>query len=274
MNRKNFKIIFSIGIIILGAIVVGINIYLSQRKKQLVSSVVLNAKVESSLSSPSTSSPITTVLESSTPKGNAAILTPTTNTSASLISKMNLTFDDEFNTLSLYTDSKGNTTCNSGGKGTWQTVYFFCSRTIPSNNEAEIYIDQSFLNWMNSKEKIPVVRSLPFAVNNGILTITVKPTDPAIQAVAGFAKYSSGLLTTEYSFSQTYGYFEIRAKLPAGRGLWPAFWCFQWTNLGHLKLISSKHSELQVLQEKGLLLQYTMHLIQQILQNLVELGIQ
>jgi beta-glucanase (GH16 family) len=36
--------------------------------------------------------------------------------------------------------------------------------------------------------------------------------------------YTSGMLTTYGSFSQLHGYYEIRAKLPRGAGLWPAFW--------------------------------------------------
>lgn len=37
-------------------------------------------------------------------------------------------------------------------------------------------------------------------------------------------KYSSGIITTQGLFDQEYGRFEIRAKMPAGQGLWPAFW--------------------------------------------------
>jgi len=37
-------------------------------------------------------------------------------------------------------------------------------------------------------------------------------------------EYISGILTTQGSFSQKYGYFEIRSKIPVGTGVWPAFW--------------------------------------------------
>lgn len=36
--------------------------------------------------------------------------------------------------------------------------------------------------------------------------------------------YSSARLKTELSFSQAYGRFEARLKMPKGKGIWPAFW--------------------------------------------------
>src|SRR6202022_1034897 len=33
-------------------------------------------------------------------------------------------------------------------------------------------------------------------------------------------------LDTDGKYSQTYGYFEVEAKLPKGKGTWPAFWLF------------------------------------------------
>lgn len=36
--------------------------------------------------------------------------------------------------------------------------------------------------------------------------------------------YLSGIMTTYESFKFTHGYVEARAKVPTGRGLWPAFW--------------------------------------------------
>ncbi|MHB1323018.1 MAG: glycoside hydrolase family 16 protein [Coriobacteriia bacterium] len=36
--------------------------------------------------------------------------------------------------------------------------------------------------------------------------------------------YRSGVIATFGRHEFTYGYFEIRARMPKGRGLWPAFW--------------------------------------------------
>ena len=42
----------------------------------------------------------------------------------------------------------------------------------------------------------------------------------------GPMKYTSGRVSTDRRFAPTYGRFEIRAKLPGGKGLWPAHWLY------------------------------------------------
>ncbi len=42
----------------------------------------------------------------------------------------------------------------------------------------------------------------------------------------GSMKYTSGRLDTKGKFAPIYGRFEIRAKLPGGKGLWPAHWLY------------------------------------------------
>lgn len=60
----------------------------------------------------------------------------------------------------------------------------------------------------------------PFTVADGVLTIEARKGEDG--------KWRSGLLSAVDAqgrgFSTAYGYFEARAKLPAGDGLWPAFW--------------------------------------------------
>jgi beta-glucanase (GH16 family) len=57
-----------------------------------------------------------------------------------------------------------------------------------------------------------------FALDQGTLQIVAEPTGRQ-----GY-DYTSGLISSYPAFAQEYGFFEIRAKLPRGQGLWPAFW--------------------------------------------------
>lgn len=60
----------------------------------------------------------------------------------------------------------------------------------------------------------------PFTIKAGVLRIEARKGSDG--------KWRSGLLSSVDSsgvgFSQQYGYFEMRAKLPPGPGVWPAFW--------------------------------------------------
>lgn len=77
----------------------------------------------------------------------------------------------------------------------------------------------------------------PFRVENGILHIGsgVIPDDKraAVDALlkgagqeesAGKVEYFTGRINTGKAWAQTYGYFEMVARVPVGKGHWPAFW--------------------------------------------------
>ena len=58
-------------------------------------------------------------------------------------------------------------------------------------------------------------------VADGTACLTARPTTAADGDRAWDMPYVSGLLSSFHCFKQTYGYFEVRAKFPRGRGLHP-----------------------------------------------------
>jgi len=112
-------------------------------------------------------------------------------------------FTDDFDKLDLW-DAQTNS-------GQWKTSYIW-PRDAIINSELQYYVD----------EKEHGVS--PFSVNDGVLSITANKTPDALKGQVNGAQYISGVLTTENGFSQQYGRFEALAQVPAGRGLWSAFW--------------------------------------------------
>ena len=105
----------------------------------------------------------------------------------------------------------------------WKLSDLWTNQTLPDNNEKQCYIPAGV-------EQTP-----------GRLRLTAtKQSIPAEQCHGATfdLNYASGMVTTAgcniyeepakcaglSSFSQAYGYFEISARLPKGKGLWPAFW--------------------------------------------------
>jgi beta-glucanase (GH16 family) len=112
------------------------------------------------------------------------------------LSHFQLTFADEFDSFDWSPD----------GSHGWRTTLDWGNRTLPTNHEAQYYSDSS-------------VGVDPFYLHDGVLDITATAGSNPLGL-----PYNSGVITTQNSFSQLYGYFEMRAQLPAGAGLWPAFW--------------------------------------------------
>ena len=125
-----------------------------------------------------------------------------------------LTFSDDFDSFRPWT----------GREGVWRTTYGdgqdkgVRKRTLPANAERQVYVDEELLDDEGRGG------FSPFSVRAGLLEIQATPLPRRFSRVAGDLRYSSGLINTQPSFSQLYGYFEMRALLPVGKGLWPAFW--------------------------------------------------
>eukprot|EP01037_Dinobryon_pediforme_P016562 gene16562-16742_t len=117
-----------------------------------------------------------------------------------------LAFEDRFDTLSLW----------NGRRGTWEVKYPWGGRTNPANNEQEYYVDPA-------NDPPALTQLSPFSLDNG-LVITARPIPRQDRHFTNGLAYASGMLNSAHSVVMTYGYFEIRARVPEGRGLWPAFW--------------------------------------------------
>ena len=117
--------------------------------------------------------------------------------SPSAFADWNLTFQDEFNGSSLNTSN-------------WMTTFPDGTRAN-DNAEQEYYVDNAF--------------TFPNPGVNGYVQInTTKTTTPYSVCYNGTCLYTSGMLSSYSHFSQAYGYYECRAQIAAGQGLWPAFW--------------------------------------------------
>lgn len=109
--------------------------------------------------------------------------------------------------------------------GRWRTHYnhnpgsYWQSRTLEPNEESQIYVDPDY----TGSGRTPLGLN-PFSISDGVLSIRAEPVPEALRATLHGFPYMSGMLNSTGTFTQLHGYFEIRARLPAGQGVWPAFW--------------------------------------------------
>jgi beta-glucanase (GH16 family) len=77
--------------------------------------------------------------------------------------------------------------------------------------------------WGNHELEYYTNRSENARIEKGNLVITAR--EESFKSADGAAhRYTSARLKTQGVFSQTYGRFEARIKIPEGQGIWPAFW--------------------------------------------------
>lgn len=79
--------------------------------------------------------------------------------------------------------------------------------------------------WGNRELECHTNRLQNAQINGGNLVITAQQENaPFLCSDGSTHSYTSARLKTQGLFSQAYGRFEARIKIPAGQGMWPAFW--------------------------------------------------
>jgi len=119
----------------------------------------------------------------------------------------NLVFNEEFQGSSL-------------DRSKWNSQYRWGPDLI-INNELQYYVDT--LNQPNFGHS-------PFEFDGEHMTINAIRTPNQLSGRALSQPYLSGAITTYQKFTMRYGYVEMRARMPRGRGMWPAFWLLHNTD--------------------------------------------
>ncbi|MFN9506066.1 MAG: family 16 glycosylhydrolase [Rubrivivax sp.] len=78
--------------------------------------------------------------------------------------------------------------------------------------------------WNNERQYYAAARFENSVVEDGRLRNTARRESLATLPDWGGQAYSSARLITRGKAAWTYGFFEIRAKMPCGTGTWPAIW--------------------------------------------------
>ncbi len=119
-----------------------------------------------------------------------------------------MTFDDEFDSLSLK---------NGSGSGTWSPAYGWSPNGRTTDSQSSWNVNPFWGPTSGSDANV-------FADNNGVLTMSIKPTPGSVSGAVNGTPFLGGEITTQGTFSQTYGYFEMNAKLSSAPGSVSAFW--------------------------------------------------
>jgi len=104
---------------------------------------------------------------------------------------------------------------------TWSDEFSGADGSLPDATKWEMQTGGG--GWGNNELETYTARAVNAAQRAGNLEITAKAEH--FTGTDGITReYTSARLQTKGLFSQKYGRFEARIKMPKGQGIWPAFW--------------------------------------------------
>ena len=120
----------------------------------------------------------------------------------------------------------------------------FDSGSSPDSTRWAYDVSRNSLGWANHElQYYSAARRENARIENGVLSIEARREDTQAFPDSSAQKYTSARLITRGLESWTYGFFEIRAKLPCGRGSWPAIWMLGatpgigWPEMGEIDIM-------------------------------------
>ncbi len=113
---------------------------------------------------------------------------------------------------------------------------------LPDPAKWDYDTDRNRLGWYNNElQYYARARSENARVEGGRLIITARRENLTTASDYGGQNYTSARLLTRGKASWTYGFVEVRAKLPCGRGTWPAIWMLgvggTWPDDGEIDIL-------------------------------------
>ena len=113
---------------------------------------------------------------------------------------------------------------------------------LPDASKWDYDTDRNATGWYNNERQYySRARAANAVVDAGKLVITARKEDLSSAADWGGQHYSSARLITRGKADWTYGFYEVRAKLPCGAGTWPAIWTLGskgvWPDDGELDIL-------------------------------------
>lgn len=132
----------------------------------------------------------------------------------------------------------------SGYALVWADEFNTSGTQLPDASKWAYDISQNSVGWFNNElQYYANGRIQNSAVQNGSLIITARKENlSGLVNDWGGQSYTSARLFTKGKASWTYGFFEIRAKLPCGAGTWPAIWTLgstvnTWPDQGEIDIM-------------------------------------
>lgn len=130
----------------------------------------------------------------------------------------------------------------AGWKLVWSDEFDGAAGGLPDPAKWGYDTSHNKTGWFNDEQQYYAgARPENSRVQDGRLVIEARKEALAQAPDYGGQRYTSARLTTAGKHAWTYGFFETRAKLPCGRGTWPAIWMLgtsgAWPQLGEIDIM-------------------------------------